>query len=110
MVWWFVVFVLKHGPRQNNDCEELFSLRIMYFPKERDSSMLYIGIDFGNGEIKAAACDAAGRPEAIRTDRGAKSWPSYLYKGPEGLVLGEDAREMRGFQRDKVASGWKMKL
>ena len=72
---------------------------------------VYAGIDIGNGGIKAALCDASGRPETIRSERGGKSWPSCVYLPPTGeTVLGEDAREQGLVTPSLVAKGWKGKL
>lgn len=72
---------------------------------------IYAGIDIGNGGIKAALCDASGRPETILSDQGGKSWPSCVYRTPKGeTVLGEDAREQGFVTPEEVASGWKMEL
>lgn len=71
----------------------------------------YIVIDVGNGAIKAASYDAAGRPETIRSERGGKSWPSFVHLLPNGDVnLGEDAREQHLVSPNQVATGFKDEL
>jgi molecular chaperone DnaK len=81
------------------------------FSRKEPHMPFYIGIDIGNGEIKVAFTDPTGRPVVVRSEKGGKSWPSFVFLTNDGKVLvGDDAREQGLVYPEQVAHGWKMFL
>ncbi len=71
----------------------------------------YLGCDPGNGAMKAAGIDRTGRAEPVRSERGDKSFPSYVAITGEGKTLiGEDAWEHGLVYPSQVVTGWKFHL
>jgi molecular chaperone DnaK len=70
-----------------------------------------VALDHGNGATKVAVTDPGGNPQVIRSERGAKSWPSVVSLAPDGRpILGEDAWELSRVHPEQVAVGYKMHL
>src|SRR5688572_18576356 len=69
-----------------------------------------IGIDLGTSNSVAAVIDADGMPRILTTDEGSTMMPSLVWFTPEGVVVGEAAREGLDAQPDVTIFGAKRLL
>ena len=52
----------------------------------------FVGIDLGTTYSVVAYINSAGKPEAIKNEAGRAVTPSVVFVGPQGLLVGEDAK------------------
>lgn len=67
----------------------------------------FVGIDLGTTFSVVAWINAAGQPEAIADDAGNVLTPSVIHFGPEGPVVGTEAKERQAAGESDVASFFK---
>ena len=67
----------------------------------------FVGIDLGTTFSVVAWINPAGQPEVIADDAGNVLAPSVIYFGPDGPVVGTEAKELQAAGERDVASFFK---
>lgn len=67
----------------------------------------FVGIDLGTTFSVVARINPAGQPEVIADDAGNVLTPSVIYFGPDGPVVGSEAKELQAAGERDVASFFK---
>jgi len=70
----------------------------------------FIGIDLGTTNSVVACIDSMGTPQAIKNEFGMTITPSVVYFGPDGPIVGLDAKQKQSDGEGNVAAFFKRQM
>lgn len=70
----------------------------------------FVGIDLGTTFSVVAYINKDGKPETIRNEYGNAINPSVVYLGPDGPLVGEEAKEKQSLGEEAIASFFKRSM